>query len=394
MLFYLMHKDIKVMLMDVDNDGNISKLKRLDLEHCPVGGQMNDMKFYDWWKDRSIPRTRKGVNHALKELGFSSTNSFLVNGLALNLTDCYWIKPVHSDIKWADVSLFRNNFEDVFGTLTFDITKSFDMSNKTLFKCASSQGELQKKWCIAEDGRQFLVKGNWGSSYQQSLNEILASEIHEKQGVKCYTPYYLTSVDVDGGLSGLGCYSYNFCNELVESVPVWELLQTIKLKGSVSYYNALRCVCVDRLGFKEEYFDDFIGYEILTDFILSNTDRHMNNIQVLRNPDTLQYYGFAPIFDTGNSMFFRENSVPSGNLLKRVETCSFLKHEADMLKYVRNRNLVDISRLPTDDYLFQLFSKDVPERHSRIDALIHVYQQKISYLERFQAGCDIWKERK
>ena len=36
---------------------------------------------------------------------------------------------------------------------------------------------------ITIQGRKFLVKGNWGSSYQQSLNEILATEMHKRQVV-------------------------------------------------------------------------------------------------------------------------------------------------------------------------------------------------------------------
>lgn len=42
----------------------------------------------------------------------------------------------------------------------------------------------------------------------------------------------------------------------------------------------------------------------MTDYLLSNTDRHMNNISVVRNPDTLEILGMAPIYDSGNSMFY------------------------------------------------------------------------------------------
>lgn len=69
----------------------------------------------------------------------------LVNNLALSLNDCYWIKPTDSKLCWEQVSLFSNNFIDIFGELTFDTSSSLDMRNKTLFRCASSQGELQKK---------------------------------------------------------------------------------------------------------------------------------------------------------------------------------------------------------------------------------------------------------
>ena len=37
-----------------------------------------------------------------------------------------------------------------------------------------------------------------------------------------------------------------------------------------------------------DVFQRFMDYEIMTDFLMSNTDRHMNNIALLRNPDTLE----------------------------------------------------------------------------------------------------------
>lgn len=36
-------------------------------------------KFHDWWKDRAIPKTRHGAKTALQRLGYSSTNSALVD---------------------------------------------------------------------------------------------------------------------------------------------------------------------------------------------------------------------------------------------------------------------------------------------------------------------------
>lgn len=43
-----------------------------------------------------------------------------------------------------------------------------------------------------------MIKGNYGQSYQQSLNEIFATKLHEQQGFSQYTPYSLARVQVDG----------------------------------------------------------------------------------------------------------------------------------------------------------------------------------------------------
>lgn len=34
------------------------------------------------------------------------------------------------------------------------------------------------------------------------------------------------------------------------------------------------------------YVDDFLQREIITDYIMTNTDRHLRNIAILRDPDT------------------------------------------------------------------------------------------------------------
>ena len=37
----------------------------------------------------------------------------------------------------------------------------------------------------------------------------------------------------------------------------------------------------------------------MTDFVLTNTDWHLNNFGVLRDSKTLKFIGIAPIFDSG-----------------------------------------------------------------------------------------------
>lgn len=390
--YYLMHKNLPVCLMEISDDGSISRVRRnaSAAEHFPLGGQMNEMKFHEWWRDRAIPKTRHGAKTALQRLGYSSTGSALVNNLALSLTDCYWIQPRGEDLTWEEVNLFTNDFVDSFGEITINPDHDIDLRTRTRFDCATSQGELQKKWCIDKDGRRYLVKGNYGLSYQQSINEVFASELHARQGFKNYTRYYLTKLRVEGGREGLGCLCYALCNDSVECISAWELLQTVKIRQNESYYYPLKQVCIS-LGMQEQSFTDFMDYEIMTDYLLTNTDRHMNNIAVLRDPDSLQLIGFAPIFDSGNSMFF---NIPLTELpllhLDQILTHSFIAKEPRLLQYVHNRHLLDLDKARMD---FSVYEQDVAERHSRIPLLKELYQRKLASLSAFQSGHDIWKKR-
>ena len=390
--YYLMHKDIPVCLMEISEDGALGTVRRNEAAsaHFPLGGQMNNMKFHEWWKDRAIPKTRHGAKSALQRLGYSSTNSALVNNLALSLSDCYWIQPRGEGLTWKDVNLFTNDFVDTFGEITINRDHMIDLRKATRFNCATSQGELQKKWCIGKDGRRYMIKGNYGQSYQQSLNEIFATKLHEQQGFDNYTPYSLVQVQVDGNIEGIGCMSYDFCSENIECISAWELLQTVKIKQNESFYYPLKRVCLGQ-GMTEKDFTDFMDYQIMTDYLMTNTDRHMNNIAVMRNPDTLELLGFAPIYDSGNSMFY---NIPYEKLsdirIDDIKTHSFVERESKLLQYVQDRSIVDIDKAEME---FTIYEKDVVERHMRIPRLRELYEKKRNNLRAFQNGKDIWKNR-
>ena len=40
----------------------------------------------------------------------------------------------------------------------------------------------------------------------------------------------------------------------------------------------------------------------ILDYIMLNEDRHLNNFGIIRNVETLDWIGTAPIFDTGESL--------------------------------------------------------------------------------------------
>ena len=141
----------------------------------------------------------------------------------------------------------------------------------------------------------------------------------------------------------------------------------------------------------EQNFTDFIDYQIMTDYLMTNTDRHMNNIAIMRNPDTLEILGFAPIYDSGNSMFY---NIPYEKMsqvrIDDIRTHSFVEKETKLLQYVRNRAIVDVDKADVD---FSIYEKDVVERHIRIPLLKELFERKRDALRAFQNGKDLWKKR-
>ena len=391
--YLLMHKDHIVCGMQLDHFGKIEKINVNinELEHQPFGTSSKQIRLKKWWNDRAIPLTRHEAKTALSKLGYTSTGSMLIDNLALSLNDCYWIKPIGSNLRWKDVSLFSNKFEDDFGTLTLNRFATINLKNKTLFNSATSQGELQKKWCIDKDGRRFMVKGNYGSSFQQSINELFATELHKKQGFKNYTPYFKTNLDIGKDNSAIGCSSYCFCNEKVESISAWDIIESRIKPNHISTFQHFRSICIEN-GIKEKEFDDYFDYLIMTDFLLSNTDRHMNNVAVLRNPDTLKFIGLAPIYDTGNSMFFRTSTVDLRYVNPyKIEITSFVKTEVKMLKLVKNRMALDLNKTDMD---FSIYSKFGKLDNKRVRELERLFNVKKEILRKFQEGSNPWQRSK
>ena len=65
-----------------------------------------------------------------------------------------------------------------------------------------------------------MIKGNYGESYQQSINELFATELHRKQKFENFTVYTPTLLTVEGGIEGLGCLSYDFFAQKIWNVSV------------------------------------------------------------------------------------------------------------------------------------------------------------------------------
>lgn len=113
---------------------------------------------------------------------------------------------------------------------------------------------------------------------------------------------------------------------------------------------------------------------------------------IMRNPDTLELLGFAPIFDSGNSMFYK---VPYEGLKKvritELKTHSFIEREIKLLQYVMDRSLVDLEKIEMD---FSIYEQDIYEQRVRIPVIKELFQRKMELLDLFQNGRDIWKTRK
>ena len=85
-------------------------------------------------------------------------------------------------------------------------------------------------------------------------------------------------------------------------------------------------------GLPEQGVRGFLEYQILTDFVLTNTDRHLNNFGVLRDSRTLKFIRMAPIFDSGNSMFWDAPRLPERSDCTEITVNSFRNENATAIR--------------------------------------------------------------
>ena len=336
----LMHKRIAVaeLLLD-DTTGFIQKIGRVfQPEHLPVGvsvkkGIADRAALNEWWADRSIPASRSGIREALETLDVTSTKMLLVRCYGLSLSDQYWIYPENSNLTWDQINFFENSFSDDMGDVLFGTQKKadgFDFSSPD----NTSDGCLKKRWKIL-NGKRCLIKGGSNPFRQQPFNEVIAAGIMERLGID-HIPYtVMWKEDAP----------YSVCEDFVtadtELVSAWRIMQTQKKENSTSVYQHF-VNCCKALGAPNVV--PSLDRMIILDYIIANEDRHLNNFGLLRNAETLEWVGFAPIFDSGSSLGY--DKVAAQIRAGRDIACKpFKKHHAEQLKLVSSFDWIDFENL-------------------------------------------------
>ena len=382
MYYYLMRKNDVVTTVELNDMGqlvwadyqNVKEPEKLPLELATSTNRLSM-----WWEHRSVPIKQGKIAEMLREKGFQCSEEYLTKNLGLSLTDYYWVKPIDSELEWKDVNLFENDFHNEMVVDTaVDDSKIYGKYTPN----SSLQGALEKKWGII-DGERYLIKGNRDNFSTESINEVIASKIHELQGFGNYTPYALFEIkkrDYD-----YGCISKLFTSQKEELISAYAVVTSEKQPNDKSSYEQFISLC-KRHGIDGDQLRMEMEYQMPVDFIISGRDRHLNNIAILRDADTLQFKRMAPIFDSGKSMFIRQDIPDNNKALLSLRTESFAATELQLMKYVQNRKLVDISKLPGRDVISDLYHCDSQMSDRRISDICDAYERKIELYRNFQLG--------
>ena len=376
----LMHKRVQVAELWIDDaTGFIQKIENVYAqEHLPVGvtfaGQTVDRKkLNDWWAERSIPASRSGVRDALEALGVTDTKSLLLRCYGLSLSDQYWICPAGSDLTWDDINFFDNSFSDDIGDILFGEVKKTDAIDFSS-PDSTSDGNLKKRWKII-NGKRCLIKCGSNPYRQQPLNEVIATEIMNRLQIPCAAYTLLWSKEMPYSVCE------DFVDENTELVPAWRILQTQKQMNNVSLYQHF-VSCAEALGIPGSV--QFLDQMIVLDYIILNEDRHLNNFGALRNAETLEWIGMAPIYDSGSSLGY-DKAAPMMRNGNEILCKPFKKHHEEQLKLVSSFDWIDFAALTDIRKVISCVLSDeraadyMDER--RIAAICDLAEQRVHRLE-------------
>lgn len=344
----------------------------------PVGvternGKADRFLLNEWWRDRSIPDTRQGIKDALYALEINNTQVLPLRSYGLSLSDSYWILPGSSNINWYDLNFFENAFSEDMGDVLFGQERNirtFDFNSPD----NTTDGYLKKRWKII-NGKRCLIKGGSNLERQQPFNEVIASKIMDRLGIY-HAPYNIIWEDDE---------PYSVCEDFVtrdtELISAWRIMQTQKKDNSTSVYQHF-VNCCKSLGAPGVV--PALDRMLVLDYIIANEDRHLNNFGLLRNAETLEWLGFAPIYDSGSSLGY--NSLLSQIHTEKNITCKpFKRRHDEQVKLVTSFDWIDFSKLSdAGDMVREVFSDPRAKElisENRKEAIAQMVERHIESLQ-------------
>ena len=123
---------------------------------------------------------------------------------------------------------------------------------------------------------------------------------------------------------------------------------------------------------------------LVLDYLIANEDRHFNNFGLLRDPDTLEWLGPAPIYDSGSCLGY-DKLTPQIRSGAGITCKPFKRTHQDQLRLVTSFAWLDLSKLGgIEQDIREVFTgaeKFIDKE--RVEAIVTSVNQRIQMLETF-----------
>lgn len=368
-------------LMELDIDIQTSYVKEIlhiyDKEAMPLAMFSEDINqlsknFTEWWRSRSIPATRVGLRKRMERLPYLNLQEIINQSFGLSLSDQYWIRPIHmNDLKWEDINYFTNDFSPDYGKyflgeLDEDFTDVMHLNRRS--PDVTLDGNVQKRWII-QNGERYLIKNGTLPYVQEPFNEKIASEVLSHMSV----PY--VSYDV---IERNGRY-FSSCKDFIDTdheyVSAYYLALSLHATKKVNSEILLE-EAIEKYEIPNS--EHFIDQMLCLDYMILNEDRHWTNFGFIRNVETLKFEGPAPIFDNGNSLWYRMNHISE----YYDHALTFRKKHQKQIRLVKSFDGIDfdaISKMP--DCIYDILKQNKNIGTGRAEAIAGQFKQRARALQ-------------
>ena len=270
--FVLMNKDTEVLEFNyVIEDEIFSYCEEIsDFYGKPPHGYRD---IESWLNGRKSPANRKFLDCNTETWHCDKLLAYVCLTHAVSLNDTYWVRSKDENIKWENISPYRNRFSDIVSNLAFSV--SGDMNTVLEY---STGGVFPKCWRYS-DGDIKLYKGGSSKDSIEPKLEVIASKVYN---IICTeATYYDLGIFIDREISICDL----FTNEQ------YGIVTLDRLFDRQPKYNEL-------LEFMSNYnCSKSFAEMLIADAITLNVDRHLGNIAMKVNNDTGEILSLSQIYD-------------------------------------------------------------------------------------------------
>jgi hypothetical protein len=186
-----------------------------------------------------------------------------------------------------------------------------------------------------------------------------------------HVPY---SILWENGLPYSVCENFITCDtELVSAY----FLHNIKRIENVELLYEHFLDCCSELGISNAR--ENLDKMLTLDYLIANRDRHLSNFGAVRNTRTLKWLGFAPVFDSGTSLW--NDLIPSDFNTENTKCKPFFGTHEEQIKLVKDFSWLDLSELNgIEDELREVCTKFGFKDEARCDALCFAVRKRVKML--------------
>lgn len=290
--YILMNKDNPLMIFKLNEV--IGGYKAIELERYTNIMPPGFTDINTWLDNRNYAKHKEHLKRWLHEWEIDNSKGFINITHCLSLNDSLWVKKAESVLKWDNVNLYTNPFNDVVSRTAFE-KGLHGLRLSTTSPEFTSEGSFAKCWIKEEDNIYLYKKGSYGfaNAGLEPYSEYYASELAQ---IICNDSVSYDLVHYKNELCSK-CLLFTSSDE--GFVPIYKYLDSSKTYTISDILN----FC-SKLGFENDY-----RRMIVLDSIIYNVDRHTGNFGFIINNDTFEIKRFAPVFDHNMSLLCRAMDI-------------------------------------------------------------------------------------